>query len=374
MVARYRRLEGLLAKIPVKPYLLESTSCAHGGVPEAELRACGLSPAEVYDFSVNCNPYGPPPSVRQAIAEVAMERYPDGQAERLRVALAGWHGLSAQEVVAGNGSAELIYLLCRAGLDEGDRVLAVGPTFSEYERGAHAVGARFEMYRAPGPSFRPDIEAVGARIAEWQPRLVFLCNPNNPTGVYLGRLEVKALASACEEGLLVLDEAYAPFVAEAWAPEPLLRLGNVVILRSLTKDLALAGVRLGYALMPSTIARALLSAQPPWSVNGFAQAAGLAAVAERDYVARCRGLMLAEARRLREAIAGMGWPVVPSMTNFFLVRVGDAAGVARALLRRGVAVRDCTSFGLGEYIRVAARTPSEGDRLLQAMAEVRESA
>jgi histidinol-phosphate aminotransferase len=368
--------ERLLAMpIRPRPEVERLTPAIHGGPDYAELAALGLSPDEVIDFSANANPYGPSPQVRAALARVPLDRYPDAQAIALRERLAQVHGLTPDHIIVGNGTAELIWLLGMAYLQRGDPVVIIGPTFGEYRAAAGLMGAEVIEYRAPAADFRPDVAAIETLIERQQPRLTFLCNPNNPTGVYLTREAVEALAAACGEGLLVVDEAYRAFVAGPWPSEPLVGrgpdlspvAGNVLLLRSMTKDHALAGLRLGYALASPEVVTTLKKVQPSWSVNAAAQAAGLAALSDTDYLRETLP-QIAEAKAyLMEELTRLGLQVVPSAANFLLVEVGDGRALRRKLLSHGLMVRDCASFGLPEYVRIAARRMGECRRLVETL-------
>lgn len=344
----------------------------HGGLDEAELRDYGLLPQDVLDFSANINPLGPSPLVRQAAAAADLSSYPDRDSLALREALAERLGVAIDHLLMGNGSTELIHLLARSRLRPGDCCLIFAPTFGEYEAAAAASGAEVHRLAATeAHGFRWSIKEAVGTIRELQPALAFLCNPNNPTGLYLDRESVEQLAAVVgEHGLLLLDDAYASLADSSWDAMPLLGSGNVAILRSMTKDHALAGVRLGYlAAQPEVIggARAL---QHAWSVNAVAQAAGLAALRDDDHVAAARAVIREAKAYLCAELGALGLAVSPSATNFLLVKVGDGAGVRRALLRRGLAVRDCASFGLPEHIRLAVRVREDCVRLVGALREV----
>jgi histidinol-phosphate aminotransferase len=354
-----------------RPEVEKLTPAVHGGPDYAELAALGLSPDEVIDFSANANPYGPSPRVRAALAGVPLDLYPDAQAIALRERLAQVHGLTPDRIIVGNGTAELIWLLGIAYLQRGDLVVIVGPTFGEYTAAAGLMGAEVAEYRAPtAANFRPDVSAIEALIRRQRPRLTFLCNPNNPTGVYLAREVVEALAVACGEGLLVVDEAYRAFVARPWPSEPLVERGNVVLLRSMTKDHALAGLRLGYALAPPEVVTTLKKVQPSWSVNAAAQAAGLAALRDGGYLRETLPRIAEAKAYLVEGLTRLGLRVVPSAANFLLVEVGDGRGLRRKLLSHGLMVRDCTSFGLPDYIRIAARQMEECRQLIETLSQL----
>ncbi len=356
-----------MAALP-RPELAAVPACPHGAIGEAELAARGL--AEVLDFSVNCNPLGPPPGVAAALAAVDPARYPDDECRALRGALAARLGVDAERIIVGNGSIELIWLLAAAYLRPGDAALVIGPTFGEYARAVAIHGGRPLEHRAWAEAgFRPHVGEIAARARELRPRLVFLCNPNNPTGVYLGRAEVRRLSEACVDGLLVVDEAYLSFVERADSLLDLLDEG-VVLLRSLTKDYALAGLRLGYALAAPAVIDALRRVRAPWSVNAVAQAAGLAALADEVHLARAQQEVAAARAYLAAELTSLGLAVLPSATNFLLVRVGAATRLREALLRRGCCVRDCTSFGLPEYVRIGLRRVWECRQLVAAWREV----
>lgn len=344
----------------------------HGGLDAAELDALGLSPEQVLDFSANINPLGPSPRVREAAAAADLAAYPDRESLVLREALASRLGVAVENILVGNGSTELIHLLARSRLRPGDACSIFAPTFGEYEAAALAAGAEVHnLSAAEADGFCWSIDAAIGALEQRRPAVVFLCNPNNPTGVHLDRETVGRLASAvAADALLVLDDAYAPLADDPQDSLPLLRRGNVAILRSMTKDHALAGVRLGYLVARPDVVAGARALQHAWSVNAVAQAAGLAALADGAHIEAARAVIRDARAFLRTELDALGLPVTPSATNFLLVRVGDGAGVRAALLRRGVAVRDCASFGLPEHIRVAVRRPAECARLVEALKAV----
>ena len=168
----------------------------------------------------------------------------------------------------------------------------------------------------------------------------------------------------CGDGLLILDEAYVAFVDESWSSIDLISRGNIVIVRSMTKDYALAGLRLGYAVANEEIINALRRVRPPWNVNAVAQKAGVMALEDAGYFERCKREIIQAKQFLIGELYRIGFTLIPSSTNFFLVKVTNAQGFRTALLRHGILVRDCTSFGLPEYIRIAARTMPECQKLI----------
>jgi histidinol-phosphate aminotransferase len=343
----------------------------HGGIDPQELRRLGLSPAGMLDFSVNSNPFGPSPRVLAAIRAVDVSAYPDRECSQLRERLAEANQTAPERVLVGNGTAELIWLATRAFLRPGDRVLIAGPTFGEYRRAAIACGADVVEIRAAPEDFHPPLEALLAALERPGWRMVFLCNPNNPTGQALSAREVQAIADRCGvEPLLVVDEAYRAFAGgEPFAP-PFVE--TALTLRSMTKDFALAGLRLGYLLASPGICAQLKRLQPAWSVNAVALAAGAAALADRAYYQRT----LAELKDLRTEffarLAQTGTPVCPTQTHFGLLRFArPAAEIRRRLLQEGIQVRDCASFGLPEHVRIATRLRPENERLIAALERLR---
>ena len=358
----------------------------HGGLDYGELTRLGLQPEEILDFSVNSNPYGPSPCVSQAIANASVDRYPDRECLALRQAILDVElaeiALPLFAVVCGNGSSELIWTIARAYLAPAEKTAIIGPTFGEYLAASHAVGAFVVESRAQlEADFRHDLSSLCTWLTANRPTLVWLCNPNNPTGTYLELPDILCLAKICYEinALLVIDEAYHHFVfprdsdGESHSAIKLLSTefpSRVLLLRSLTKDYALAGLRLGYAVgLPEVIQR-LRVQLPFWNVNGLVQAAGCAALADRDHM-RATLIWLAEERQMFfQALSQLGCRVVPSSTHFCLVEVGNAVRVRQDLLTRKMLVRDCSSFGLPRFIRVATRPAGDWQQLVQALQEV----
>ena len=344
----------------------------HGGTNIAELRSLGLRPEDVLDFSASINPLGAPPAVTQAMSAVDLAAYPDTECTALRESLAAKLGVPTTQVLVGNGSTELIHLTARTYLNPGDKVAIFVPTFGEFEAACHTQDAHvLSIVACEDSGFCWNIEDASVRIAEQKPLLVFLCNPNNPTGRYLGEEDVRRIASALpEDSLLLLDEAYLPFVDSQWDSLPLLELGNVALLRSMTKDYALTALRLGYMLAPSEVVERVRMRQHSWSVNALAQAAGMAALSDERHLIGGRKEVQVAKRYLLEELGAIGLKCAPAAANFVLVKVGDACALRRALLKHHhISVRDCASFGLPDYIRVGIRTLNDCKRLVAALRE-----
>lgn len=354
---------------------------AHGGIRPAELRALGLNPAEVLDFSASVSPLGPPAGLWAALQRVDLTAYPDPECLELREALSRHTGAALDRILVGNGSTELIHLLAQAYLRPAaaaggaNSVLLLTPTYGEYAGACALAGAEALTLAAQREKgFAWDFGRAVDIIQSRRPALVFLCNPNNPTGVYLSRGETAALAATVAQsgGLLVLDEAYVNFVGDAWDALTLLRdMGeNLVILRSMTKDYGLTGLRLGYALAAPAVTAQLAARQPDWSVNSLAQAAGLVALADGDYLPWARAAVAAAKDYLTRELTALGYAVMPSAANFLLVSVGDGAALRERLRRRGLFVRDGASFGLPDCIRIGIRPWADCQRLVAALGEV----
>lgn len=357
-----------------RPEVEALVPCTHGGPDFMELRRLGVQRSRLLDFSVCSNPYGPPPGTRHAMREAKLDVYPDSDCTELCEAIGAATGVPPQSVIAGSGSMELLRWAALAFLRPGDMVLLPRPTFGEYEIAARLMGAEVLHFRLEeSRGFQLDAEQFARQVRTLRPRMVFLCNPNNPTGQHLGEHEVRAILQACGDGLLVLDEAYVAFVDGGWSSEALLHRGNLLVVRSMTKDYALAGLRLGYGFAAQRTILALKKVKPPWSVSGPAQRAGIRAFSQRSYVEGCSTRIARARRRLVAQLGGLGLPPLPSPANFFLVKVGDAAGLRHKLLVKGILVRDCASFGLPEYLRIAVRRPGENRELVSALREVLEA-
>jgi histidinol-phosphate aminotransferase len=342
----------------------------HGGIDYAELEALGISPEEVVDFSANLNPFGPPPGIKKAMGRANIAAYPDSRAGELRRLLVDKLKVNEDNIIVGSGSVELIRLAALAYFGRGDIVLIIEPTFGEYEVACQVSGASIIRQRRAPKSFQLDIEGTIRLIKHRRPKGIFIDNPNNPTGQYLSQAEFERLLDAAKDSLVVLDEAYITFVDNVWPSLGMIRENNLLVLRSMTKDYALAGLRLGYGVAGKEVISSLRRICPPWNVNAVAQQAGLVAVAAEGYLRRCQ-LKLKPARSYLVAeLSRLGLPPVPSAANFLLVGVGNAPRFRQKLLQRRALVRDCTSFGLPGYVRISPRTLPECRRLVRAIEEV----
>jgi len=355
-----------------RPEIIGLKKSEHGGPDYGELETLGIDPSEVVDFSVSSNPYGPPPGIRAVITGQRIDIYPDSSASELRHRLADRMGVSPGNILAGSGSTELIRLAALAYLGQDDAALIIEPTFGEYEVACRIMGANVIRLRlAEDSGFTLDLDRAINLLKQHSPQVVFLCNPNNPTGNYMGREEFGDLLAAAADSLVILDEAYVAFVDARWSWRDMIEDSNLLVLRSMTKDYALAGLRLGYAIAREEIIDTLRRICPPWNVNSIAQQAGIVALQQDEFLERSRTKMATAKRYLVAELTRLGFHCVPSDANFFLVEVGDASAFRRRLLEKGIQVRDCASFGLPRHIRIAPRGLKACRRLMTAIQEAR---
>ena len=356
-----------------RPEIEKLAAAAHGGPDEAEFRNAGLSGGEITDFSVCSNPYMLPPDMSEIYRGAAIDRLPDSEATEFRERLGQILGVSPYNILAGNGAMEPLRLIALGYFGQGDSVLIPEPTFGEYRVACQVSGAQItDRWAKEEDNFNHNIEETAELIRQTRPKGVFICNPNNPTGAYLSRQQITDILDASPETLVVIDEAYISFVADSWSSLDLIERENLVIVRSMTKDFALAGLRLGYAVAHKNIIDILRRVRPPWSVNALAQQAGIAVLKDYDRLETTRREILAAKQFLVDEFTGLGFSIIPSTTHFFLMKVTRPADFRTALLKQGLLVRDCASFGLPEYVRIAARTLPECRQLIKAVKEMKE--
>ena len=351
------------------PEGLTAPSRVHGGPDPVELRALGLAVGDVIDFSVNVNPYGPAPSVAAAARSAELTRYPDPGAATVRGALASRWGWDAAGVLFAHGATEILWDLARHVARRGERALVVEPAFSEFGAALHASGASAIGWRAPAGSDAPlDPEAVSEALVRSEARVCCLAAPSSPLGLAVPHDDVERLARANPGVLFILDESFLALSDDHASADRALP-PNAARLRSLTKEHAIPGLRVGYLLAEPSLVSDLEAARPAWSTSAPAQAAALAAVAEERFVEESRRRLAADREALRDGLARLGLAPWPSVAPYLAFKVGDAVALRRRLLARRVLVRDCASFGLPGVIRVAARPASERAALLAALAE-----
>src|SRR5690625_4256208 len=325
---------------------------------------------QVLRLASNENPLGPSARAAEAYRELSAElhRYPDGGATTLRDAIADTYGLDGARIVCGAGSDELMSLRTRAYAGPGDEVLYARHGFLMYPISAKGVGAR--PLAVPERNLQADVDALLAAVTE-DTRILFLANPNNPTGSYLPESEIERLQAGLPESvLLVIDAAYAEYVeaADYEAGVPLVaKTANVVMTRTSSKIHGLAALRLGWASCPPAVADVLNRLRGPFNVSAPALAAGEAAIRDQDYVTRCREDNSKVRAAFIEGLKRLNLRAEPSEGNFVLVRFSDAAAAAEHLKRKGILVRRMDSYGLAEHLRITIGTAADMDRVLQAL-------
>lgn len=343
----------------------------HGGINYAELEGLGLEPGEILDFSSNINPYGPPPGLKKALDKVDISSYPDSGSGRLRRALAERLGVETDNIIAGSGSVEIMRLAVLAFFKPGDRVLIIEPAFSEYEVSCRIAGVSPLKYvLRPEENFSFNFSEVSRIAGKYGFAGVFITNPGNPTGKYYSAKVAEKLLGSVEGSIVILDEAYIDFVPKPWLSINLIEKHNILILRSLTKGFALAGLRLGYGVAARSIISRLKKVCPPWNVNTMAQEAGLYALRSDKYLQDSLFQIRREKSRLIKGLESLGLIPLHSNTNFFIIKTGDGNLWRQDLLKHKILVRDCASFGLPEFIRVSVKSREQNDRLLKAIQEI----
>jgi len=346
------------------PHINKLPPVEHGGAGYAGLKTDGL-----LDFSTCCNPYGPPRAVYRALRSLNIGDYPDPDSGELASALADDLRTHISKIIIGSGSTEIIRLAALAYLTAGDKVVIPSPTYGEYALAAGIAACTVLTYKLhESNDFRLSLADFASFTQVHNPAAVFLCNPNNPTGQLLPAADLRRFIKGLPDTLIILDEAYMAFTDGNGGGPDLADERNVLIVRSMTKDFALAGLRLGYGLASPAIIENLKKVRPPWNVNTPAQQAGIAAIACGGYVQRCNARMQQSRAYLAGRLSKMGYRIIPGDAHFFLVRVGDAAGFKNRLLKQGFLVRDCTSFGLPSYIRISPRRMEDCKKLVRAIA------
>ncbi len=353
----------------------------HGGNVHAWARESGGELTGILDYSANINPLGLADSVRKAITQSIelLVHYPDVEATMLKAAISNHYHVDVSCITAGNGAVELIYLL--AHILRPKRVLIPAPTFSEYERAAKAAGAAIEYaYLSAEDDFAIDVDWLCTHLTGVD--MVFVGNPNNPTGTFLTASQIERLLLTAKQAgvVVVVDESFMDFIVgdQDYTCRPLLgQYDNLVIIHSLTKFYAIPGLRLGFALAHPGLTAKLHAAKDPWNVNLLAQAAGVAALADTEYQTKSREIVNCEKKLLYarlKALKGVK-PFVPSV-NYILLDInasGYAAPQLRQLLaKQSILIRDCSNYpGLSaNYVRVAVKLEEQNKILLHWLEQV----
>ncbi|HEY5893329.1 MAG TPA: histidinol-phosphate transaminase [Chthoniobacterales bacterium] len=349
------QLRDLVAYVPGKPI-------------EDVARELGLEPSQIIKLASNENPLGPSPFAKKAMIE-ALDRahfYPDGGGYYLREAIAKKTGLEISNVILGNGSNEIIEFLGHAFLHPGAEIIVADHAFVVYKIMAKLQGAT--TVEVPDPGFTHDLEAMAAAITD-RTALIFVANPNNPTGTLVseGAIE-RFLEKVPERVVVVFDEAYYEFLKHPPDTVKFLKTHeNVVILRTFSKIQGLASLRIGYGLGHENLISVLHKTRQPFNANAIAQAGALAGILDEDHVNRTRQITFEGRDFLEAEFTRLGLEFVPSHANFVLVRVGDGNAVFKALLKKGVIIRAMGEYKLPEWIRVSVGTMPQNRRFIEEL-------
>lgn len=341
------------------------------GKPIEELeRELGIT--DIVKLASNENPLGPSDKVLATLAQASQEvtRYPDGNGFSLKTALAKKYQLNTDQITLGNGSNDVLEIIARAFVSSVDEVMFSQYAFAVYPLVTQAIGAKAVI--APARDYGHDLDAMSALITE-QTKLIFIANPNNPTGTYLPANTLEAfIAQVPATTLVVLDEAYVEYGEQATDSISLLeKYSNLIITRTFSKAYGLAGLRVGYALSHPEVADLINRIRQPFNVNSLALAAATVALTDDDYIAKTKQLNDAGMEQLTAGLNILGLSFIPSKGNFITVDVQkNGEEVFDDLLQRGVIVRPVANYGLPKYIRVSIGLEHENKRFLEALGEV----
>jgi len=363
--------ESPAAVAPHAPEYVRRIAPYQPGKPISELaRELGLAESAIVKLASNENPRGPSAAVRAAIAEASADlcRYPDGNGFELKAALAARHGVGPEQIVLGNGSNDVLELVTQAFLRAGDHAVYSRHAFAVYPLATQARGA--VGIETPARDYGHDLDAMRAAI-DRRTRIVFVANPNNPTGTWIDGEALQAfVAGVPEDVVIVLDEAYDEYLPPAQRSRSIGWVAahrNLVVSRTFSKAYGLAGLRVGYGVMDAELANMLNRVRQPFNVNALAQIAAVTALHDAAYVEESRALNSAGMQAITTGLDALGVRYLPSHANFVLVEVGDGAGVYERLLRRGVIVRPVANYGLPAFLRVTIGLPDENARFLDAL-------
>ena len=341
------------------------------GKPIAETaRELGLEESSILKMASNENPLGPSPraiaAISQALAD--LNYYPDGSGYDLKAKLATKLPVRPENIVLGNGSNDVLELVARAFLRREDSVVYSRHGFMVYPLVTQAIGAR--AIEVPARDFGADLEAI-ARAVRPDTRMVFLANPNNPTGTFNAWADIRAFIERTRRDVLVvLDEAYGEYLPDALqSPTPgwLADFPNLVISRTLSKAYGLAGLRVGFGLADPAVAEVMNRVRQPFNVNQLAMVAACAALDDAEFIAKSREVNARGLEQLKRGFDRLGLAYLPAYGNFITVHVGKADAVYRSLLAEGVIVRPIAGYGMPEHLRVTVGLPEQNARFLAAL-------
>lgn len=331
-------------------------------------RELGLEPEQIVKVASNENPLGPSPLAKQAMRQALEDAhiYPDGGGYQLRSALADSLGFERENILIGNGSNEIIELLCHTFLNRNASLIAAEHAFVVYKLMATLFGADYVEVADPG--FIHDLDAMADAITP-ETRLVFVANPNNPTGTMVGQEALdRFVARIPDHVVAVFDEAYIEFPENAPDTLRYVREGkNVCVLRTFSKLHGLAGLRVGYGIAPAHLANLLQKARQPFNVNAIAQAGAVAALQDHSHIRETRRINTEGMAFYEKAFQERGLEYVPSHANFILVKTGQGDALFRDMLRQGVIVRAMSGYKLPDWVRISIGTPAQNARCLEVL-------
>ena len=341
------------------------------GKPISETaRELHMREEDILKMASNENPIGPSPRALAAIREAleVLHYYPDGSGYELKKLLAGRLGLAQENFVLGNGSYDVLELVARAFLTRDDSAIYAKHAFMVYPLAVQAIGAK--AIEVPARNFGNDLEAM-ARAVRADTKIIFVANPNNPTGTFTAWGDLRRLLERVPQSVLVvIDEAYGEYLPDELAsPTPawLSAHPNLVVARTLSKAYGLAGLRVGYAFAHRDVADVMNRVRQPFNVNHLAMVAACAALEDREFITTCRDVNARGLVQLEKGFRELGLEFIPSRGNFIAVRVGDAARVYNALLHDGIIVRPIAGYGMPEHLRVTVDLPENNQRFLAAL-------
>lgn len=350
---------------------VRSISPYQPGKPISELaREMGLAEGSIVKLASNENPLGMSPRARDAaISSIAsVERYPDGNGFSLKAALSARLGVAPEQIVLGNGSNDVLDLAARAFLSAGRSAVYAQYAFAVYPLATHAVGAR--GIEVPAREFGHDLDAMLAAVSA-DTRVVFIANPNNPTGTFVPGAQIEAfLERVPADVLVVLDEAYTEYLLPEQAYDSIAwldRFPNLLVSRTFSKAYGLAGLRIGYGVGSKELIGLLNRVRQPFNVTSVGLAAACAALDDLEFLARSAHINRRGMEKITAALDELGLEWIPSAGNFVTFRVGDGAAVNNALLRQGVIVRPIAGYGLPEWLRVSIGLPEDNARFIAAL-------
>ncbi|WGI16670.1 histidinol-phosphate transaminase [Methanonatronarchaeum sp. AMET-Sl] len=354
-----------------KKYIIEVETPHHGGMKEKEIKKHGLKPSEVIDFSASLNPYGPPKVLMEEIWKTKKEDiqyYPESDSLQLKKKISTKNNLKPENVIVTAGMSELIDLVAQTYVKEGTSVVIPEHTYGEYEPSSKLNGA--EIKKVEMPEYKIEVEKIKEKIDKNS--IIYLCNPNNPTGDLLTLQEIKQIMDKTNKtnSLLIIDEAYHDFLENPPNHKELIdRNNDIIIMRTYTKAYNIPGIRVGYGLSNKKHINYLMKTKIPWNIGNIPQRVikTLNSQKASKFMKKTRKKLIKNKKHLKKQIESMGLETTNSQANFITINIGNASKQRKKLLKHGLIVRDCSSFGMPQHIRIAVRKKTENQKLIEAL-------